>query len=89
MGISNLKINPALLDSLHTEMQLNSALNIPEESCIKDAKFTFNVPAIPTMDENADTDENAATEIVNEESQEGGNDKDSQSENDKSQDLEG
>jgi hypothetical protein len=38
-------------------MQLNSALNIPEESCIEDAKLMFNVPAIPTMDENAATDE--------------------------------
>jgi hypothetical protein len=40
------------------------------------------------MNENAATDENAATERVNEESQEGDNDKDSQSENDKSQELE-
>jgi hypothetical protein len=57
VGISNLKIDPALLDSLHTEIQLNSALNIPKESCIEDAKLMFKGPAIPTMDENAATDE--------------------------------
>ena len=58
VGISGLKIDSALLSTLHTELELNRALCIPDDSCIEDATIPFNVPSLPTKEETDSYTEN-------------------------------